>query len=229
MASASTQENTNFARLCDLLDDVGCTVLRDTFDSIHTPANLQGVLSSPSVLSTLHSLRNRRALSSLQWKKLFPTIATSVSSANFDVPLLIVLLTNICDLSPPVSTGNWDHLPPDSDTTAEASIVRIKCYRDEVFANISQASIDDPAFIELWQKIRSAILELAPGTNKAMYETAMKQLKTDGMDPVAGALYSIKEMLEELKGMQIDFFHWRPSSFLKDAEMRNACMFWVSI
>ena len=38
---ASTQEKTNYARLCRLLVDVGCTVLRDTFDSIHPPANLQ--------------------------------------------------------------------------------------------------------------------------------------------------------------------------------------------
>ena len=210
--NASTDENTNFARLCRLLVDVGCTVLCDTLDSKHPHTNLHGVLSSPSVLSTLHSLRNRHFLSSLQWKKLFPAVASNVSSANFDVSLLMILLRNICGLSPPVSTGNWDKLPPDSDNSTDANIVRIKCYRNEVYAYASEASVDDPTFDDLWQKISSAILELGPGTNKTMYETAIKQLKTERMDPAVKAYYqkllndwmnegddSLKEMFEEMK------------------------------
>ncbi|KAK2557561.1 hypothetical protein P5673_020317 [Acropora cervicornis] len=123
MAFASTHENTNYARLSRLLVDVGRTVLRDIFDSKHPPANLHRVLSSPSVFSTLQSLRKKRALNPLQWGKLFPAIASTVSSANFDATLLMVLLRNICGLSPPVSTGNWDQLPPDSDNSTEANIL----------------------------------------------------------------------------------------------------------
>ncbi|XP_015769096.1 PREDICTED: uncharacterized protein LOC107347651 [Acropora digitifera] len=114
-AFASKQENINYARLCRLLVDVGCTVLRDTFDSIHPPANLHVVLSSPSVFSILQSLRKKKVLNPSQWGNLFPAVASCVSSANFDVTLLIVLLRNICGLSPPVSTGSWEKLPPDSD------------------------------------------------------------------------------------------------------------------
>ena len=120
-AFASKQENTNYARLCRLLVDVGCTVLRDTFDSIHPPANLHVVLSSPSVFSTL-----QKVLNPSQWGNLFPAVASCVSSANFDVTLLIVRLRNICGLSPPVSTGSWEKLPPDSDNSTEANKVRIK-------------------------------------------------------------------------------------------------------
>ena len=107
-AFASTQENTNYAHLCRLLVDVGSTVLRDTFDSKQPPANLPVVLSSPSVFPTLQSLRTKRVLNSLQWGKLFPAVASAVSSANFDVTLLMVLLRNICSLSRPVSTHSWD-------------------------------------------------------------------------------------------------------------------------
>ena len=188
--NASTQENTNFARLCRLLIDVGCMVLRDVFDSMHPPANLDVVLSSPSVRPTLQSLRNRHVLSSLQWEKLFPIFASNVSSANFDVSLLMILLRNICGLSPPTSTGNWDKLPPDSDDSTEANIVRIKFYRNDVYVYASEVSLDDPTFNKLWQKISSAILELAPGTNKeTMYEPAIKKLKTEHMDPAIMAHY----------------------------------------
>ena len=186
---ASTQENTNFACLCRFLVDVGCMVLRDVFDSIHPPANLYVILSSPSVDPTLQSLRDRHVLSSLQWEKLFPVFALNVSSANFDVSLLMILLRSICGLSPPTSTGNWDKLPPDSDDSTEANLVRIKCYRNEVYVYASEASLDDPTFNELWQKISSAFLDLAPGTNKTKYETAIKQLKTEHMDPAVMAHY----------------------------------------
>ncbi|XP_044163677.1 NACHT, LRR and PYD domains-containing protein 12-like [Acropora millepora] len=181
---ASTQENTNHARLCRLLVDVGCTVLRDTFDSIHPPANLHVVLSSPSVFSTLQSLRKKKVLNPLQWGKLFPAVASSVSSANFDVTLLMVLLRNICGLSPPVSTCSWDKLPPDSDNSTEANIVRIKWYRNDVYGHATKASVDDATFNALWQKISSAVLALGTG-----YGTDISRMKTECMDPATEAHY----------------------------------------
>ena len=216
--AAPTQENTNYARLCRLLVDAGCTVLRDTFDSKHPPANLHVVLSSPSVLPTLQFLKNNRVLNPLQWGKLFPAIASTVSSVNFDVTLLMVLLRNICGLSPPVSTGSWDKLPHESDNSSEANIARIKYYRNCVYAHATKTSVDDATFDTLWQKISSAILALASGTNHTVYETVISQLKTECMDPTAKAHFkqllsdwkkdddSLKEMLEELKGIQIDLF-----------------------
>ena len=180
---ASTQENTYYARLCRLLVDVGCTVLRDTFDSIHPPANLHVVLSNPSVFSTLQSLR-KKVLNPLQWGKLFPAVASSVSSANFDVTLLMVLLRNICGLSPPVSTGSWDTLPPDSDNSTEANIVRIKWYRNDVYGHATKASVDDATFNVLWQKISSAVVVLGSG-----YGAVISRLKTECMDPATEAHY----------------------------------------
>ena len=187
--NASANENLNFARLCCLLVDVGGTVLRHTFDSKQPPANLQVGLSSPSVHPTLESLMSNHVLSPLQWEKLFPVFASNVSSANFDVSLLMILLRNICCLSPPTSTGNWYKLPPDSDDSTEANIVRIKCYRDEVYVYASEASLDDRTFNELWQKISSAILELGRGTNYTVYATAIEQLKTECINPAVMAHY----------------------------------------
>ncbi|XP_044163683.1 uncharacterized protein LOC114974378 [Acropora millepora] len=204
---ASTQEDTNYARLCRLLVDVGCTVLRDTFDNKHPPANLHVVLSSPSVFSTLQSLRRRRVLNPLQWGKLFPAVTSNVSSANFDVTLLVVLLRNICGLSPPVSTGSWDKLPPDSDNSTEANIVRIKWYRNDVYGHATKASVDDATFNVLWQKISSAVLALGSG-----YGAVISRLKTESLDPAAEAHYQqllsdwkkdddvIKQMLERTHG-----------------------------
>ncbi|XP_015779667.1 PREDICTED: uncharacterized protein LOC107357539 [Acropora digitifera] len=191
-AFASTHETTNYARLCRLLVDVGCTVLRDTFDSFHRPANLHVVLSSPLVLPTLKVLKQNRVLNSLQWEKLFPAVTSSVSSANFDVTLLMVLLRNICRLSAPVSTHSWDKLPLDSDNSTEANIVRIKCYRNDVYGHATKAPVDDATFNALWQKISSAVLALGSG-----YGAVISRLKTECMDPAAEAYY--EELLSDWK------------------------------
>ncbi|XP_068709706.1 NLR family CARD domain-containing protein 3-like isoform X2 [Montipora foliosa] len=207
----STTENTNYARLCRLLVDVGSQALRDTFDRVHSPATLHRILSSTSPhYATLQSLRRRKILNPTQWGKLYPTVCSSVSSGSFDITLLVVLLRNICGFSPPASTGSWDKLPLPGDNSCEANIARIKYYRNEVYAHASQASVDDVTFNMLWQNISNALLALGSGTT---YVSAISRLKTECMDPDIEEHYrklikqwkmdddNTKEKLDELKDM----------------------------
>ena len=173
----STKETTNYARLCRLLVDVGSHVLRETFDKKRPPGNLDTVLSNPPVHSVLQSLRKKRILNPLQWGKLYPAIKSSVSSKNFDITLLMVLLRNICGLVPP-ATG-WNKLPPAADTTLEADIVRIKCYRNTVYGHASEASVDDATFNQYWKDIQDALVRLGG----ACYQGAIDDLKKECMDP----------------------------------------------
>ena len=69
---------------------------------IHTSlTSLQAVLEVNR--ATLQRLRPRRVLNATQWSKLYPTLATSVSLANFDITLMFIL---ICGLNPPATTGS---------------------------------------------------------------------------------------------------------------------------
>ena len=188
---ASTKETTNYARLCRLLVDVGSKALRDTFDRCHPPASLHQDLTHPPAHPILQSLKTRRILNATQWGKLFPAIPASVSSANFDITLLILLLRNICGLSPPACTG-WDTLPPSSDTSIEANIARVKYYRNNVYGHASQASVDDPTFNTYWQDISSALVGLG-----ASYGAAINKLKIECMDPDVEEHY--RELLKEWK------------------------------
>ena len=205
----STKETTNYARLCRLLVDVSAHILRDTFDKRRPTGDLNAVLSSPPVHAVLQSLRKKRILSPLQWGKLYPAIKSAVSSKNFDITLLMVLLRNICGLVRP-ATG-WDTLPPATDTTLEADIVRIKCYRNTVYGHASEASVDDPSFNQYWQDIQGALVRLG-GAN---YQSAIDDLKNESMDPEIEEHYkellkqcimdevSIKERLDEI-GKSLD-------------------------
>ena len=211
MASAAapsfhaTEKTTNYARLCRLLVDVGSHILRETFDKKRSPGNLEKVLSTPKVRDALQELRKRKVLNPSQWGKLYPAIKSSVSSRDFDITLLVVLLRNICGLVCP-ATG-WDTVPPTTDTTLEADIVRIKCYRNTVYGHVSQASVDDVTFKQYWQDIQDALVRLGG----AGYRSVINDLKKECIDPDLAEHYkevlkqwvidevSIKERLDKMK------------------------------
>ena len=194
MASAaptflSTKETTNYARLCRLMVDVGTQALRDTFDAIHTPTNLHIVLAGNK--ATLQTLRTRKVINATQWGKLFPAISTSVSSAQFDITLLMVLLRNLCGLTSP-ATG-WDKLPAVTDLSREADIARVKYYRNTVYGHAERASVDDAAFNAYWDDIRDTLVRLGG----VKYKTAIDKLETEVMDPDLEDHY--KELLTQWK------------------------------
>ena len=175
-AFVSTKETNNYARLCRLFMDVGSHVLRKTFDRKRPPGNLETVLSSPPVHAVLRSLRKRRMLNPSQWRKLYPNIRSSVSSRNFDITLLTVLLRNICGLVPP-ATG-WNSLPPVTDITIEADIARLTFYRNEVgHANV--AATDDATFSRYWKVIQDTFVRLGG----VEYQGSIDKLRNEYMDP----------------------------------------------
>ena len=171
----STKDTTNYSRLCRLLVDVSTQALRDTFDSFCPPANLNRVLSANK--TALQSLRAKRIINPIQWGKLFPPIPTTVSSRDFDTTLLMVLLRNVCSLVPPPS--GWNTLPDAADLSLEADIVRIKHFRNTVYAHAEKAAVDDAMFNIYWQDIRDTLARLGGDT----YGAAADSLKVECMDP----------------------------------------------
>jgi len=155
-ATPSTKETTNYARLCRVLVDVGTCALRDCFDAICLPPTLYTVLAASQPV--LHSFRLRRIINATQWGKLFPAVPASVSSRDFDITLLIILLRNICGLAPPL-TG-WDALPATTDVSREADIARVKYFRNTVYGHAEHASVDDATFNKHWKEIRDTLVRL---------------------------------------------------------------------
>ena len=142
------------------------------------------------MLQSLSSKR-KKIINPTQWGKLFPSIPSSVSSASFDITLLMVLLRNICGLVEP-ATG-WDVLPCPTDVNHEADIARIKYFRNTVFAHAERASVDDATFKSHWQSIRECLERLGG----VQYRAAIDRLETVCMDPEAEEHYT--GLLEQWK------------------------------
>ena len=199
-AALSNRETTNYARLFRLLVELGTHALRDTFDSIYAPATLHAVLARNK--TALQPLRSKKIINPTHWGKLFPSIPSSVSSASFDITLLMVLLRNMAGLVAP-ATG-WDVLPGPTDVSREADIARIKYFRNTVYAHAERALVDDATFKIHWQSIRESLERLGG----SQYRAAIDRLETECMDPEAEEHYiglleqwkkdevNVKELLE---------------------------------
>ena len=153
MASVDLQEKANFTRLSRLLVDKGTEALRNTFDGIHPPASLPAVLNANK--TSLLRLKPR-VINNSQWNLLYPPSGDPADAKTFDVTLLTVLFRNICGFP---KTG-WSVMPVDTDRSTQANIVRIKSYRNEVYAHVTSTQVDNATFESLWQKISQALIEL---------------------------------------------------------------------
>lgn len=155
MASLEDHHKANGVRLSRLLIDKGTQAVRNVFDSIHPPSTLTATLNS------YHSfLKGLRYVNRIQLDILFPPSGVPSKSAEYDITLLFVLLRNICGLYPPVSTGSWDKNPPETDTSREANLARVKYYRNEVYGHVTSTGVTDSDFHPYWNDISAALVGL---------------------------------------------------------------------
>lgn len=132
MATLEDHLEANGARVSRLLIDKGTKAVRNIFSSIHAPATLNATLTSYRVF-----FNGLRYVNCSQMDILFPPSGVQSKAEDYDITLLFILLRNICNLNPPVSTGSWNTNPPVSDTSMEANLVRIKYYRNIVYGHIT--------------------------------------------------------------------------------------------
>ena len=148
------QTKANFTRIFQLLMDKGSDALRRALHVKHPAPTLAAALHSHR--KTLQRLRYN-VINPPQWPLLYPA-AGPPNSNDFDITLLTILLRNICGLSSP-ATG-WNAMPPATDTSISADILRIKLFRNEVYGHTASAQYDDARFEKLWQEISQPLVKL---------------------------------------------------------------------
>ena len=171
-------------------------MLRDTFDSIIPSKNLGEFLKRDPAHSRLQLLRKKGVLTSVRWSKLYPATPTEVSSASFDIPLLIVLLRTICNLSPP--PAGWDTPPLTADTSRESDIVRIKYFMNAVSKRATEGSVSDAVFSSYWRQLRDTLVRLGG----AYYGDAVDEMKDQDIEFLDEEHF--RELLKQWKKVEDD-------------------------
>ena len=166
----SSEEKIYGFKLMRLIVDGGTEALRNIFLNIH-PGNLQSILSiHHPTLQPLFKIK-KKIITQPQWDKLYPHTPKIPNIKEFDITLLVILLRNICGISPP-STG-WDVMPNPADNSREADIVRIKLFRNNFFGHIPRTDVSKSDFEARWVEFSSALRRLGLG------QAEIDRLKTE--------------------------------------------------
>ena len=190
-ALRSTSLNANFHRLTRLLMRGGVQLLRETFDSIHSPADLPLRLADRTIQAQLRGAR----LTQPEKDCLYPPGGGFGKSNDFDITLIFKLFRTICGMTPPPGPRGWDDLPNKSDHTLVADIVRIKYYRNKIYGHCPTMEISDIDFNHLWEEIRKALLRIATNISPAKrdeWEKSIDDLLCNPLTPNEEGL--IKEL-----------------------------------
>ncbi|XP_073234040.1 uncharacterized protein [Porites lutea] len=190
----STKERSNYSRLCRLLISLGSKALRETFDKIIPPQSLHRILKRNPAHSKLQSRRKEEILNSVQWSKLYPTTRSEVSSAGFDIPLLMVLLRTICDLSPP--PAGWDAPPLPEDLSRESDIARLKYFFNAVSSHAGEGFVSDAVFSSYWLQIHDTLVRFGG----ADYEDVIEQMRCEEMDVLSEEHF--RELLKQWRKVE---------------------------
>ena len=195
-ALRATDEKANFQRLTRLLMRGGLALLKEVFDSIHPPPNFPAVLSNPVIKTQLQTLRRNRVLTHPEWNCLYNPSGpgTYGKSTDFDISLLCKLLRAICNLTPP-ATG-WDILPNSTDHSLEADLVRIKCYRNNIYGHNHSMEITNADFEKLWMEISEALLRIASSISSAKRDEWKKSIEKFFLEPLTP---DAEECVDELR------------------------------
>ena len=171
-ALRSTSLKANFHRLTRLLMRGGVNLLRETFDSIHSPADLHWRLADPAIQVQLRGAR----LTQPERNCLYPSPGVYGKSNDFNITLIFKLLRTICNLTPPPGPRGWDDLPNGSDHTLVADLVRIKYYRNEIHGHRHSMEISDTEFLRLWKEISEALLRITANISPAKRDEWKKSI-----------------------------------------------------
>lgn len=120
--------------------------------------------------------------------------------SEFDIPLLYLLLRNICSI--PEHGKKWGNKPNQTDRTVSANIERIRLIRNDYYGHVKHFATSDQTFKKLGNNLFQIVKELeAYIGSSTVYQDAVTDLKTCSMDPEIEEYFIDKLLVvKELQG-----------------------------
>ena len=185
-----TPEKFNGFKLRRLVIDGGTQALRKFLQKCHPGKSIQTILAAEK--HKISPLKGK-VINQTQWDVLYPTPPNTTDINNFDITLLSILLRNICGLTAP-ATG-WVNEPNACDLSNEANIVRVRLFRNEVHAHITETGVSTTDFEDYWKKIIPVLVSL--GIDQA--QTEILKVEECGEEIIQRVMNEWNEMEDDVR------------------------------
>lgn len=132
----------NYLRLCQLIAIVCGDLFSDILRQYIKRTNLRSELDNNK--QKLENFLNKQ-----QQNLIYPgTGNTSLTTKDFDISILYILLRNICNI--PSHKAGWGNPPAIDDNSIAAGIEKIRLTRNLILAHSTNGKIEDPVFEKHW-------------------------------------------------------------------------------
>ena len=156
-ASSTSTTTTNVGKLYRLLVDGGTKAVKIQLEKQFTPFPSKLVNFLKTKLDKIQELVESKILNSDQLNQLCPTDGSDPDPEKFDISLIILILTNFCELHPP-RTG-WSNMPQEKDRSLSAKLVRLRLFRNKLLHR-SDTRFKEKEFLDLWKKLEGILCSL---------------------------------------------------------------------
>ena len=156
-ASSTSTTTTNVGKLYRLLVDGGTKAVKIQLEKQFTPFPSKLVNFLKTKLDKIQELVESKILNSDQLNQLCPTDGSDPDPEKFDISLIILILTNFCELHPP-RTG-WYNMPQEKDRSLSANLVRLRLFRNKLLHR-SNTRFKEKEFLDLWKKLEGILCSL---------------------------------------------------------------------
>lgn len=196
----------NYLRIIRLLVDVGTETVRTLLYKKKPKSDIIKFLESKK--KTLSKLRRKRVLTQEQ----FETVTSHSHADDFDISLLITLLTNLFPWEEEAPKHGWRMEVEDSDVSLGADLMRLRKLRNNLVAHRQDARLSSEQFETLWEQIEKILIRIVIKTDVENVENVtskIKEYKSSSLDDeqnymtLFGRWYN--EVVNSLSSLQDEF------------------------
>lgn len=167
----------NYLRLCYLITMLCGDLFRDILSRYIKPTNLRSELDNNK--QKLVNIFNKQ-----QQNLIYPAIGnTSLTAKDFDIPIIYILLRNICYI--PSHKNGWGNPPANGDKSIAAGIERIRLTRNSIIAHSTNAKIEDLVFEKHWKDLSDVVVQIETQlTGSDLYQRGLNFLHSCNLTSV---------------------------------------------
>lgn len=163
-----------------LVVDVGTELARNVFYHFKPKEDVKRFFESSTIQDEIYTLRRKHVLSKHQ----FSTLNINPDPENFDISLLVVVLTNLFSINIEEPMHGWDAEIDENDTSLGADLIRLQRIRNSLVGHRPNARIPRDDFEKIWAKTEIVFLNIAnflgSGTE---FQRKITEYKTAKLEP----------------------------------------------
>ncbi|XP_053397114.1 uncharacterized protein LOC123551680 [Mercenaria mercenaria] len=201
-----------YLRIVRFTVDAGTEAVRELLYYYKAKRNLAAFFAGRTISDELKLLKRKHVLSNEQYQR----VIASSDADDFDLSLLLTLLTNIfaCMIETPVN--GWSKPVDEHDTSTGADLLRLKDLRNLIIGHKTNARLSSEEFEKLWgqlENILTRILKLVDGGSEDKIRERLGEYKTKALEPSGETEQKYLDLIQ----------HWYDEFTTQQNEVEKLC------